>query len=66
MKLPLSIKRYAESFIVTDVTGLSVFAVYFDNGNASERAIRHRMSEEEAEALVKRIARFLTDDTPQE
>jgi len=66
MQLPLSIKRYAESFIVTDVTGLSVFAVYFDKGNASERAIRNRMSEEEAEALVKRVARFLTDCAAQE
>ena len=43
-----------------------MFTVYFDKGNASERAIRNRMSEEEAEALVKRIARFLTDEAENE
>lgn len=62
MRLPLRISKYAESFIIKDATDTAICAIYFDKGNDSERAIRKRMSEEEAEDLAKRIARFLTDE----
>jgi hypothetical protein len=62
MKLPLRITRYAESFIIRDAHETSICTVFFDSGNDSERAIRKRMSEAEAEALAKRIARLLTDE----
>jgi hypothetical protein len=62
MRTPLRISKYAESFIIKDATDTVICAVYFDKGNDSERAIRKRMSEAEAEALAKRIARLLTDE----
>lgn len=62
MKLPLRISRYAESFIIKDAHDISICAIYFDSGNDSERSIRKRLSEEEAEDLAKRIARLLTDE----
>ena len=62
MKPPLRITRYAESFIVRDAQETLICTVFFDRGNDSERAIRKRMSEEEAKALAKRIARILTDE----
>lgn len=62
MRPPLRITRYAESFFIRDAHDTSICTVFFDKGNDSERAIRKRMSEEEAEALAKRIARMLTDE----
>lgn len=62
MKTPLKIGRYGESFNIRDANDTSICTVFFDKGNDSERAIRKRMSEEEAEALAKRIARMLTDE----
>lgn len=61
MKLPLRIHRAGESFGIHDASGLTICYVYFDKGNAGERAIRNRMSEEEAEPIAKQIARLLTD-----
>jgi hypothetical protein len=65
MRLPLRITKYAESFIIRDAHDTSICSIFFDRGNDSERAIRKRMSEEEAEALAKRIARMLTDEETQ-
>ena len=62
MKTPLKISRYAESFNIRDAHDISICTVFFDSGNDSERAIRKRMSPEEAEAVAKRIARLLTDE----
>lgn len=61
MKLPLKIRRGTESFGIDDAAGTLICYVYFDKGKPSERAIRRRMSEEEAEAIAKQIARALTD-----
>lgn len=62
MKLPLRIQRYDASFAVRDANDTLILYVYFDKGSPGERAIRKLMSEEEAEELVKRMARLLTDD----
>lgn len=61
MKLPLKIMRYEESYIVRDAHEISLFAIYFDDQPGVRRQVRKRLSKEEAEALAKRIARFLTD-----
>ena len=60
--LPLRIIRHEGSFGIRDAVETTLCFVYFDKGTATERSIRKLMSEEEAEALVKRIARFLTDE----
>lgn len=65
MKLPLHIKRYENSFFIRDAHETMIAYVYFDKGTPGERAIRKLMSEEEAEELVKRMARLLTDDETQ-
>lgn len=62
MKLPLRITKFNESFGIRDAADIPICYVYFDRGNEVERAIRKRMSEEEAEALAKRIALMLTDE----
>lgn len=61
MKLPLTIRKSGESFGIRDATGITICYVYFDTGSPSERAIRMRMSEEEAKPIAKQIARCLTD-----
>lgn len=61
MKLPLKISRYEESYIVRDAHEISLFAIYFDDEPGVRRQVRKRLSMEEAEALAKRIARWLTD-----
>ena len=63
MRLPLKIKRHDESFIVTDASGVTLLAVYFDAGeDTSRRAIRNRMGLDEAQDIARRCARFLTDE----
>lgn len=61
MNLPLKIYRYEESYIVQDASEISLFTIYFDDQPGVRRQVRKRLSKEEAEALAKRIARFLTD-----
>ena len=62
MRLPLRIVRYNESFGIHDAHDTVILYVYFDKGSPGELAIRKRLSEPEAEEIVKRVARFLTDD----
>ena len=59
MHLPLKITRFKESFIVRDDRGISICAVYFDD-DPKRAIVTKRMSQEEAEAVVKHIARALT------
>jgi hypothetical protein len=61
MKLPLKITRYEESFIVRDAHEVSIFTVYFDEGDPVRRGVRKRLDKVEAEAIAKQIARLLTD-----
>ncbi len=62
MRLPIKITRHEGSFGITDVIGTTICYVYFDTGSDSERGIRKLMSEAEAEAIVKGIARHLTNE----
>lgn len=62
ISLPLRIIRHEASFGIRDANNTALAYFYFDKGKPGERAIRNLMSEEEAEALAKRIARFLTDE----
>jgi len=66
MKFPLRIRRYAESYIVSDADDVSIFTIYFDDQPGVRREVRKRLSMEEAEALAKRIARWLTDEHEKE
>lgn len=66
MKLPLKISRYEESYIVRDAHDIALFTIYFDDQPGVRREVRKRLSKEEAEALAKRIARWLTDEHEKE
>jgi hypothetical protein len=66
MKFPLRIRRYAESYIVSDANDVSIFTIYFDDQPGVRREVRKRLPMEEAEALAKRIARWLTDEHEKE
>lgn len=61
MQLPLKITRFKESYIVRDDRGISICAVYFDD-DPKRAIVTKRMSQDEAEAVVKHIARALSDN----
>lgn len=60
MELPLSVKRRGESYQVVDAAGRVIY-LYFED-MPLRRTEMKRWTSAEAEALAKKIARFLTDD----
>lgn len=60
LELPLTIKKHAESVVITDALGRGIY-LYFEN-DQTRRSATKRYTEEEAIALARRVARLLTDD----
>lgn len=53
--LPLRVIEHTESFAIEDAAGTSIAYVYYDDGDAVRRAVRKRLTKEQARQVAERI-----------
>jgi hypothetical protein len=61
MKLPLRIRKVAAAYVIEDAAETKLSYIYFED-DRTRRSTLKMLTEEEALALAKRVARLLTDD----